>query len=143
MAAAVADRLFFSISSASVLWHHWQSPVTRACVNTAHCSVTCGIVTCGRLVVFAGAIGALALMTVLSAAIGFALPNLLPRLYTHYAAIARRMATPLFDTTVAQSHSCRGTWYTPLDQSCRVEVRVRVLLSSVRCTSLRTSVTSC
>ena len=39
------------------------------------------------MVVFAGAIGALALMTVLSAAIGFALPNLLPRVYTHYAAI--------------------------------------------------------
>ena len=124
MAAAVADRLFFSISSASVLWHHWQSPVTRACVNTAHCSVTCGIVTCGRLVVFAGAIGALALMTVLSAAIGFALPNLLPRLYTHYAAIvlvryrrllcdsgdARRTMAPLLNTAVAQSHSCRGTW---------------------------------
>ena len=36
---------------------------------------------------FIGAIGALAVMTVLSAGIGFALPNLLPRLYTHYAAI--------------------------------------------------------
>ena len=32
-----------------------------------------------RAAVFAGAIGALALMTVLSAAMGFALPNLLPR----------------------------------------------------------------
>ena len=30
--------------------------------------------------------GALALMTVLSAAMGFALPNLLPKQYTHYAA---------------------------------------------------------
>ena len=40
------------------------------------------------IVEFAGAIGALAVMTVLSAAIGFALPNLLPREYTHYAAIA-------------------------------------------------------
>ena len=32
-----------------------------------------------------GAIGALSVMTVLSAALGFALPNLLPRQYTHYA----------------------------------------------------------
>jgi len=39
-----------------------------------------------RAVIFAGAIGALALMTVLSAIIGFALPALLPRSYTHYAA---------------------------------------------------------
>ena len=38
-----------------------------------------------RAVVFGGAIAALALMTVLSAMIGFALPNLLPRKYTHYA----------------------------------------------------------
>jgi len=40
-----------------------------------------------RTLVFVGAIGALAVMTVLSAGIGFALPNLLPRLYTHYAAV--------------------------------------------------------
>ncbi len=38
-----------------------------------------------RLVVFAGAAGALALMTVLSTLIGFALPSVLPRKYTHYA----------------------------------------------------------
>lgn len=41
-----------------------------------------------RLVIWLGAVGALALMTVLSAAIGFALPSLLPRQYTHYAATA-------------------------------------------------------
>lgn len=35
---------------------------------------------------YIGAVSALAAMTVLSAAIGFALPNLLPRAYTHYAA---------------------------------------------------------
>lgn len=40
-----------------------------------------------RMVVYIGALGALAAMTVLSAAIGFALPNLLPRAYTHYAAV--------------------------------------------------------
>jgi putative Ca2+/H+ antiporter (TMEM165/GDT1 family) len=40
-----------------------------------------------RLVVFAGAIAALIIMTILSAALGFALPNLLPKLYTHYASI--------------------------------------------------------
>lgn len=39
-----------------------------------------------RSVVFIGAIGALALMTVLSAIIGFALPSLLPKQYTHFAA---------------------------------------------------------
>lgn len=36
--------------------------------------------------VFAGAFGALIVMTVLSSLIGFALPNLLPKQYTHYAA---------------------------------------------------------
>lgn len=38
-----------------------------------------------RLVIFAGAISALAVMTVLSSMIGFALPNVLPKAYTHYA----------------------------------------------------------
>ncbi|CAN0209539.1 unnamed protein product, partial [Ectocarpus sp. 4 AP-2014] len=38
-----------------------------------------------RLAVFGGAIGALAVMTVLSAALGYALPAVLPRTYTHYA----------------------------------------------------------
>ncbi|CAM9126157.1 unnamed protein product [Phaeothamnion confervicola] len=40
-----------------------------------------------RLVVFGGAISALAVMTVLSAALGFALPTVLPRRYTHYASV--------------------------------------------------------
>ncbi|KAJ1472236.1 hypothetical protein T484DRAFT_1841153 [Baffinella frigidus] len=40
-----------------------------------------------RAVVLAGALGALALMTVLSAAAGFALPNLIPREYTHSASV--------------------------------------------------------
>lgn len=39
-----------------------------------------------RFTVFFAAIAALALMTVLSAAMGYALPSLLPRTYTHYAA---------------------------------------------------------
>jgi len=38
-----------------------------------------------RWAVYLGAVGALALMTVLSAAMGFALPNLLPKQYTHAA----------------------------------------------------------
>ncbi|CAN0041714.1 unnamed protein product, partial [Discosporangium mesarthrocarpum] len=38
-----------------------------------------------RIVVFCGAIGALAVMTVLSALLGFALPSILPKTYTHYA----------------------------------------------------------
>ena len=41
-----------------------------------------------RLVVYSGAMAALAGMTVLSAAIGFALPHLIPRQYTHYASVA-------------------------------------------------------
>jgi len=41
-----------------------------------------------RSTVFVGAIAALALMTVLSAAMGFALPNVMPRQYTHYASAA-------------------------------------------------------
>lgn len=39
-----------------------------------------------RLIVFAGACGALLVMTVLSVCIGVAVPALLPRIYTHYAA---------------------------------------------------------
>lgn len=39
-----------------------------------------------QITIFGGAISALALMTVLSSLIGFALPSLLPREYTHYAA---------------------------------------------------------
>uniref|UniRef100_A0A7S3UU97 GDT1 family protein n=1 Tax=Heterosigma akashiwo TaxID=2829 RepID=A0A7S3UU97_HETAK len=38
-----------------------------------------------RFLIFGGAIGALALMTVLSTLMGFALPSLIPRTYTHYA----------------------------------------------------------
>ena len=38
-----------------------------------------------RLVIFLGAVSALAVMTVLSAAMGYALPALMPRTYTHYA----------------------------------------------------------
>ena len=41
-----------------------------------------------RWQVFAGALGALAAMTVLSALLGWAAPNLIPRAYTHYAATA-------------------------------------------------------
>lgn len=37
-------------------------------------------------VIFSGAISALAIMTVLSAGIGFALPSVMPRKYTHWAA---------------------------------------------------------
>lgn len=40
-----------------------------------------------RLTVFGGAIAALAVMTVLSAIMGFALPNVMPREYTHLASI--------------------------------------------------------
>ena len=40
-----------------------------------------------RVAVYTGAIAALALMTILSAAIGFALPALLSPTYTYYAAV--------------------------------------------------------
>lgn len=39
-----------------------------------------------RVTVFAGALGALAAMTVLSALLGWAAPNLISKVYTHYAA---------------------------------------------------------
>ncbi len=39
----------------------------------------------GRMVVYAGAMGALGLMHVLSCIMGMALPNILPREYTHFA----------------------------------------------------------
>jgi len=41
-----------------------------------------------RYLIFAGAIAALAVMTVLSVLVGYALPSLLPRKYTHYASAA-------------------------------------------------------
>ena len=42
----------------------------------------------GRLVVYLGAMGALAIMHVMSVLMGYALPALLPRKYTHFASIA-------------------------------------------------------
>ena len=41
----------------------------------------------GRLVVYCGAMGALAVMHILSVLMGFALPSLLPKQYTHIASI--------------------------------------------------------
>lgn len=41
----------------------------------------------GRLVVYCGAMGALAVMHILSVLMGFALPSLLPKQYTHAASI--------------------------------------------------------
>jgi putative Ca2+/H+ antiporter (TMEM165/GDT1 family) len=41
-----------------------------------------------RVLIFLGAAGALLVMTILSVGIGFALPNLIPKQYTHYAAAA-------------------------------------------------------
>lgn len=43
-----------------------------------------------RMVVFGGAVGALAVMTALSAGFGYLLPSLLPKTYTHYASAVRR-----------------------------------------------------
>lgn len=37
-----------------------------------------------RIIIFLGAVGALAVMTVLSSMLGYALPSVLPRKYTHY-----------------------------------------------------------
>lgn len=42
-----------------------------------------------RMVVFGGAVGALAVMTALSAAFGYMLPSVLPKTYTHYASAVR------------------------------------------------------
>jgi hypothetical protein len=43
----------------------------------------------GRLVVYAGAMMALAVMHMLSSMMGFALPALMPRQYTHFASAVR------------------------------------------------------
>lgn len=40
-----------------------------------------------RLVVYAGALGALVIMTILSTVIGYAVPLLLPKIYVHYASV--------------------------------------------------------
>lgn len=71
-----------------------------------------------------GAIGALAVMTVLSAGIGYALPNLLPRLYTHYAAILlvrRRMLPPFI--AFGNVFPAPGVWFAP---SCPSSLRISV-----------------
>eukprot|EP01068_Selenidium_serpulae_P017497 Selendium_serpulae@DN6383_c0_g2_i11.p2 len=59
--------------------------------------------------VFSGALAALGIMTVLSALAGFALPNLFPRLYTHYATIVlfvgfgvRLLLDAYYDTVEAE-----------------------------------------
>ncbi len=45
----------------------------------------------GRLIVYLGAMGALAVMHVMSSFMGFALPALLPHVYTHYASAVSRI----------------------------------------------------
>lgn len=64
-----------------------------------------------RSTVFIAAIGALGLMHVLSVGIGFALPSLLPRIYTHYAAIAMFLffgVQLLWDARTAGSDASEG-----------------------------------
>jgi putative Ca2+/H+ antiporter (TMEM165/GDT1 family) len=54
--------------------------------------------------VFAGAIGALGVMTALSAAMGWAAPTLISKVYTHYVAVALFLffgARSLYDSTIA------------------------------------------
>jgi Uncharacterized protein family UPF0016 len=61
-----------------------------------------------RILVFAGAIAALAVMTVLSAALGFALPNVLPRQYTHYlGAVSAMTSLLIIATSVFALHVAR------------------------------------
>lgn len=68
---------------------------------------------------FMGAIGALAVMTVLSAGIGFALPNLLPRLYTHYAAIVLvRVPPPSRFPYYFHTWRCFRAWCGPHVPGC-------------------------
>lgn len=44
-----------------------------------------------RMVVFGGAVAALAVMTALSAGFGYLLPSILPKTYTHYASAVRAL----------------------------------------------------
>lgn len=79
-----------------------RSPLLAACVAwwVAHiymrASTPCRFfiaailaMTHPRMVVFGGAVGALAVMTALSAAFGYMLPSVLPKTYTHYASAVR------------------------------------------------------
>lgn len=63
-----------------------------------------------RLAVFGGAVGALAVMTVLSAALGFALPAFLPKTYTHYASAVckktTKMSSIVVDVVARQAVCC-------------------------------------
>ena len=71
-----------------------------------------------RIFVFAGAIGALLVMTVLAVGIGVAVPTLLPKTYTHYAAAA---LFAYFGTRLlreAQQMKVRRGEATPGWQSC-------------------------
>ena len=56
-----------------------------------------------RLIIFTGALGALIVMTVLSAAMGFTLPNLIPRSYTHYAVRAHSTSINPFEFQIFQA----------------------------------------
>lgn len=61
-----------------------------------------------RLVVFGGAVGALAVMTALSAGFGFLLPSLLPKTYTHYASAVRAPAPGCSCTLVFYCYAGAG-----------------------------------
>ena len=64
-----------------------------------------------RHVIFAGAISALALMTVLSAAFGYLLPTLLPKAYTHWASgtHTQNTHTHTHTHTKTNTHRMEGT----------------------------------
>ena len=78
-----------------------RSPLLAACVAwwVAHTCILLHLcrffiaailaMTHPRMVVFGGAVGALAVMTALSAAFGYMLPSVLPKTYTHYASAVR------------------------------------------------------
>ena len=83
---------------------------------------------------FLGAFGALVVMTVLSSLIGFALPNLLPKQYTHYAAailflyfgcvcidLNSAESSPLPDPRPMISiHSCWMPYFTLIEPSVKL-----------------------
>ena len=79
-----------------------------------------------RGVVFAGAIGALAVMTVLSAALGWAAPNLISKTYTHYLNLHPNPPSPPSWSPLGTRDTCLPTYHPPHMFATQKHVRTHV-----------------
>ena len=83
-----------------------------------------------RIFVFAGAIGALIVMTILSVCIGAVMPAVLPKIYTHYAAAALfayfgyRLIREAMAMTGKEAHEELAGWF-----RCTYQIEARVYAS--------------